>query len=251
MENENINNEIMEAEQTYLRSLQQFGETNSHNAATFENLSNANQNLVSNMAMAIQQLNMQVQGLANAVQATQMRGPTGHNPAPQQYQTPTYQPPTYQPPPQQYQPPQQVPYQPQPQYQGAYNRPPAYSGRGRGRGRTNGRGRAGGRTANQGRYNNQYRPQNTYNPQGQNQMYQTGYNQGGQNFNPYSQQQNEPYSNTTKYYKNWNYCHSCGYDVEDNHTSQTCPNPKPTHVWTATRTNPCGGCRKGMHKINM
>jgi hypothetical protein len=34
---------------------------------------------------------------------------------------------------------------------------------------------------------------------------------------------NVPYSNTTKQYANWNACYSCGFDVEDSHTSQTCP----------------------------
>jgi hypothetical protein len=34
---------------------------------------------------------------------------------------------------------------------------------------------------------------------------------------------NAPYSNTTKRYANWNACFSCGFDMEDNHTSQTCP----------------------------
>ena len=34
---------------------------------------------------------------------------------------------------------------------------------------------------------------------------------------------NMPYSNTTKQYANWNTCYLCGFDVEDNHTSQTCP----------------------------
>ena len=29
--------------------------------------------------------------------------------------------------------------------------------------------------------------------------------------------------NTTKYYNNWNYCFSCGFDVPDWHTSETCP----------------------------
>lgn len=32
-----------------------------------------------------------------------------------------------------------------------------------------------------------------------------------------------PYSNTTKYYANWNICFSCGFDVDSWHTSQMCP----------------------------
>jgi hypothetical protein len=34
---------------------------------------------------------------------------------------------------------------------------------------------------------------------------------------------NVPYSNTTKRHANWNACFSCGFDMDDNHTSQTCP----------------------------
>ncbi len=31
------------------------------------------------------------------------------------------------------------------------------------------------------------------------------------------------YSNIIKKYANWNVCFSCGFDVEDGHTSKTCP----------------------------
>ena len=30
-------------------------------------------------------------------------------------------------------------------------------------------------------------------------------------------------SNMTKWYNNWNYCYTCGYDIPGWHTSQTCP----------------------------
>ena len=33
------------------------------------------------------------------------------------------------------------------------------------------------------------------------------------------------YSNIIKRYANWNVCFSCGFDVEDGHTSKTCPAP--------------------------
>jgi len=33
------------------------------------------------------------------------------------------------------------------------------------------------------------------------------------------------YSNIIKKYSNWNVCFSCGFDVEDGHTSKTCPAP--------------------------
>ena len=29
--------------------------------------------------------------------------------------------------------------------------------------------------------------------------------------------------NPVKLYNNWNYCYLCSFDVEDGHTSQTCP----------------------------
>ena len=34
------------------------------------------------------------------------------------------------------------------------------------------------------------------------------------------------YSNITKMFGNWNACYSCGFDIEDGHTSVTCP-----HGW--------------------
>jgi hypothetical protein len=71
-DNVKTNEEIVDAEQKYLKSLQQFGETNNHTSATFEHLSKTNPNLVNNMAAAIQQLNHQVNGLAKAVQEAQI-----------------------------------------------------------------------------------------------------------------------------------------------------------------------------------
>jgi len=40
-----------------------------------------------------------------------------------------------------------------------------------------------------------------------------------------------PYSNLMKKFANWNTCYSCGFDVPDVHTSQTCPHNlrKPHH----------------------
>ena len=31
------------------------------------------------------------------------------------------------------------------------------------------------------------------------------------------------YSNITKMFANWNACYMCGFDIEDGHTSATCP----------------------------
>jgi hypothetical protein len=49
------------------------------------------------------------------------------------------------------------------------------------------------------------------------------------NANPYAATGRAPYSNTTKHFPNWNYCYTCGFDVEDWHTGTTCPHPKPGH----------------------
>jgi hypothetical protein len=54
---------------------------------------------------------------------------------------------------------------------------------------------------------------------------------------PYGQPARTPYSNTTKHFANWNYCYTCGFDVEEWHTSTTCPNPKPGHQQQCNRQN--------------
>ncbi len=45
-------------------------------------------------------------------------------------------------------------------------------------------------------------------------------------------------SNITKLFANWNVCYSCGFDIEDGHTSVTCP-----HAWR--RTNHQEGFTQG------
>jgi hypothetical protein len=46
-----------------------------------------------------------------------------------------------------------------------------------------------------------------------------------------------PYSNTTKHFANWNYCYTCGFDIEEWHTGHTCPHPKPGHQPQCNRQN--------------
>ncbi len=48
-----------------------------------------------------------------------------------------------------------------------------------------------------------------------------------------------PYSNTVKCFTNWNVCYSCGFNVEDGHTSMTCPYHlrKPSHDVNFSRRN--------------
>ena len=61
-----------------------------------------------------------------------------------------------------------------------------------------------------------------------------------------------------KRYANWNACFSCGFDVEDGHTSATCPLMwrKPNHQEGYTRENSAsfavyGPCTKGQHKTQL
>ncbi len=64
-------------------------------------------------------------------------------------------------------------------------------------------------------------------------------------------------SNLVKVHNNWNVCYTCGFDVEDGHTSMTCHMDwrKRTHDVTFTRDNAqqklaqgCDACMRGMHK---
>jgi hypothetical protein len=51
--------------------------------------------------------------------------------------------------------------------------------------------------------------------------------------------QTPPYLNLTKRFANWNACYSCGFNVADGHTSQTCPLHlrKPDHKKYFTQQN--------------
>jgi len=68
------------------------------------------------------------------------------------------------------------------------------------------------------------------------------------------------YSNIIKKYSNWNVCFSCGFDVEDGHTSKTCPAPWrcADHQEGFDRNNVgqyigvgCDACTKAMHKSQL
>ncbi len=59
-------------------------------------------------------------------------------------------------------------------------------------------------------------------------------------------------------YTNWNACYSCSFDVEDGHTSASCPAQwgKATHVDAFTHENAQGylsqgydACTKEMHEM--
>ena len=65
------------------------------------------------------------------------------------------------------------------------------------------------------------------------------------------------YSNIIKKYANWNVCFSCGFDVEDGHTSKTCPAPwrHTNHPEGFDRNNAgqyiAAGYDKAMHKSQL
>ena len=83
--------------------------------------------------------------------------------------------------------------------------------------------------------------------------------QGGPQLTPFIGGQQRPrnpdYSNIYKRYNNWNACFSCGFDIEDGHTSATCPFRKANHQVSFSRENAqqfiAAGydpCTRGMHK---
>jgi hypothetical protein len=48
-----------------------------------------------------------------------------------------------------------------------------------------------------------------------------------------------------KKFNNWNYCHTHGGNIHNNHTSATCVQPGVNHQHAATRSNTMGGNNKG------
>jgi hypothetical protein len=51
-----------------------------------------------------------------------------------------------------------------------------------------------------------------------------------------------------KKFNNWNYCHTHGCNIQNNHTSTTCVQPGVNHQHVATRSNMIGGNNKGIFK---
>jgi hypothetical protein len=51
-----------------------------------------------------------------------------------------------------------------------------------------------------------------------------------------------------KRFKNWNYCHHHGGNIDNRHTSRTCAKPGPAYNPHATRTNMMNGLPTGLHK---
>jgi hypothetical protein len=69
------------------------------------------------------------------------------------------------------------------------------------------------------------------------------------------QRRNPDFSNIYKVHNNWNVCFHCGFDIENGHTSITCPLKRWNHQDSFTRGNAqqliaagYNPCAKGMHK---
>jgi hypothetical protein len=69
-----------------------------------------------------------------------------------------------------------------------------------------------------------------------------------------------PFSNIAKSYANWNVCNSCGFDMEDSHTSVRChkswrkPNRQEGFTCANVQEYLNAGwdpCTKGMHKSQL
>ena len=120
---------------------------------------------------------------------------------------------------------------PQVPYQKTYAKKGGYQGRGSGRNLPRG--------VSQG----QYQQQGHYGGPTQQyggcilQPYQAPSQQYGQNSNC---QGFQGPSTKAKRYNNWNYCHTHGSNVKDEHNSSNCRNPSWNHNWQGTSENTMG-----------
>ena len=74
--------------------------------------------------------------------------------------------------------------------------------------------------------------------------YNNNNNNGGSNNSNTNGNEKNPY----KRFDNWNYCHSCGFDVASTHSSRNCSNQLMGHQFNATRQNTMNGSNKASHK---
>jgi hypothetical protein len=215
--------------------------TNAANAATFQQLSQANNTLTQENSLLRQQLQMQMQ---NANQMQQFANAANQAPRPPAQ-------PTYQAPPVQYQaPPAPAPvYQPVQQYtpqpyvqQQQYTPQQSYGGRG-GRG-NRGRGGYGRGYGGRGGYGR------GYGGRGGGRGYQTQ-QQPPQAYDPNAGFYQAPAApmNPVKRHNNWYYCWSHGFDVD--HESHQCMDRRWGHQDGATRMNTMGGCQAKKHKTQL
>ena len=198
--------------------------TNFANAAatdrdTFNTLTTTNAQLQQQIAMLAEQNNM-LQEMMCLTMSNTNNNNNNYNPT----QPPAPPPPTN-------------PYQPRMPFT------PTQFSRGRGRGGGRGRGRQGRVSAGRGRGRTQP-PPSRQQPQP---WEYSGYQYPAQQQNPPGQRQPSRF----KRHNNWNYCWSCGFDVEDWHTSSTCPTPMMNHNVNAARANTFGGSRKGHYRTSL
>ena len=229
----------------YESTVNNFGTAFAANSAAFEQLTESNKTLGSEVAANVSGLQAQINALTTMMQ-NMAAGATNAPNAPTQPPQPTpphaVQPPPPQPIyPQYYQqppPPQMHPPPTYNMYQPAYQVPQTY-----------GRGGRGGR----GRRTNRYGQGQAYQMPPMYGQYSTPQQTPAQypTMTPNTRAYNPPYSNTRKRHANMNYCWTHGHDVPANHTSQNCTHPAPGHIWTANRQNTCGGSTKHAHKTTM
>ena len=243
----------------YQDAMNNFAHAYAANSEAFQTLSSTNASLNINLASGIQALQAQMNALTDRLQRLSTSAPeTQPNqwppkpPPPQHHYQP--QPPTFPPAhihvPQAYTPPGTQHYGKPYQY-GRGHRRTSYQGRGYGRHNNAGYGQPPPQQPNHAGYG-QPLPQHPFDSiqiappyQYQSNQYQA---QGGRG---YGQRQRAPYSNTVKYYSNWNYCWTHGHDIPNNHDSSNCQHPAPGHMWHATKTTTCGGCTKHAHKTQL
>ena len=65
--------------------------------------------------------------------------------------------------------------------------------------------------------------------------------------NSYYQGFQGPFTNV-KIYNNWNYCHTHGFDVKDEHDGSNCRNPIWNHNWPSTCGNTMGVSQRNKSK---
>ena len=213
--NNNIN-QLAQAAVTNNETVTALAESNANLQYQMEQMAEQNQQLQQLVYMALN-AHIDNPNMAQANAATAFPPPPPHNPYSPQFR-------------------RQAPPQ-QPHGQLAHLPPtPVQPRQPRGRGRGRPPRRMGTRGRGRGRYNIQA---NNF------------YNNGRGNFNNVMQYNNTAAQNPPSIYKrynNWNYCFTCGFDVEDWHDSSTCTRPCWNHNVMATRNNTMGGSTKGQHR---
>ena len=74
------------------------------------------------------------------------------------------------------------------------------------------------------------------------------YNNNSNNGNNNNNNGGNDNKNYVKRFENWNYCHSCGFDISSTHSSGNCPKQLMGHQSNATRQNTMNSNGKAGHK---